>query len=83
MQRPRLGLRKQNLPPYPHLDCVRELNVESFLPSHYKVVKYGDYEFLESADGYVNVYVQGYQHPKNFDAKAGFGVYFGIDNHPL
>ncbi|XP_055297768.1 uncharacterized protein LOC129566152 [Sitodiplosis mosellana] len=81
-ERPRLGLRKQNLPPFPYIECVRELVVETFLPSRYKIVKYGDYEFLESDDGYVNVYVQGYQHPRNLDAKAGYAVYF-LENHPL
>lgn len=81
-QRPRLGLRKQNLPPYPHIECVRQLQVETFLPSNHKTVKYGDYEFLETLDGYVTVYIQGYQHPKNFDTKSGFSVFFG-ENHPL
>lgn len=77
-----MGLRKQRLPPFPQLECIRTLDVETFLPSHYKIVKYGDYQFLESADGYVIVYTQAHIHPKNVNAQAGFAVYFGR-NHPL
>lgn len=81
-QRPKLGLRKQNLPPYPHIECVRQLEIDTFLPSHYKLVKYGDYEFLESADGYVQVYIQGYHHPRQMDAMSGYAVVF-TENSPL
>lgn len=82
-QQPRLGLRKQNLPPYPHIECIRSLlDVDSFLPSNYKIVKHGDYEFLESADGYAQMFIQGYQNPREIDSKAGFAVYF-TQNHPL
>lgn len=77
-----MRLRKLNLPPYPEIECIRLLDVESFLPSRHKIVKHGDYDFIESADGYVQVYVQGYQHHKNIDARAGYAVVFG-DNHPL
>lgn len=79
-QRPRLGLRKQNLPPYPHIDCVRTLETATFLPSHYKLVKYGDYEFMESSDGFVQVFVQGYQNPRQLDTKAGYSVFFSTNN---
>lgn len=70
------------LPPFPEIECIRTLDVQSFLPSSYKTVKHGDLNFLESADEYVQVYVQGFQHPKNIDARAGYAIYFG-QNHPL
>lgn len=56
--------------------------MESFLPSRYKIVKHGDYNFLESPDGYVQVYSQGFQHAKNIEARAGYAVFFDV-NHPL
>ena len=81
-QPPKLGLRKLKLPPFPEIECIRELDIQSFLPSTYKIVKHGDYDFLESADGYVQVYVQAFQHPKKIDYRAGYAVFFGV-NHPL
>lgn len=77
-----MGLRKQNLPPYPHIECIRQLEVDTFLPSHYKIVKHGEFDFLESADGYVNVYINGYQHPRQLDTRAGYAVFFS-QNNPL
>lgn len=77
-----MGLRKLKLPPFPDIECIHMLDVESFLPSRYKLVKHGDYNFLESADGYVQVYVQGFQHPKKIDARCGYAVFFG-EKHPL
>lgn len=57
-------------------------DIESFLPSNYKIVKHGDYEFLESNDGYVQMYAQGYINTKQLDTRAGFAVFFG-NNHQL
>ncbi|XP_031628439.1 ribonuclease H1-like [Contarinia nasturtii] len=81
-EKPKLGLRRRNLEPYPHIDCVRELKLENYLLSSHKLVKYGEHEFLERFDGYVCVFISGYHHPRNLDTKSGYSVYFG-PNHPL
>ncbi|XP_031628004.1 uncharacterized protein LOC116343864 isoform X1 [Contarinia nasturtii] len=78
----RLNLRRQNLPPYPHIDLVRDLKVENYLPSSFKNVKYGEFEFSERFDGYVCMYIGAYMNTRDLDAKPGYSVYFGSD-HPL
>ncbi|XP_031632551.1 uncharacterized protein LOC116346555 isoform X2 [Contarinia nasturtii] len=81
-EKPKLGLRRRNLQPYPHIDCVRDLKNENYSPSSHKLVKYGEHDFLQRFDGYVCVFISGYHHPRNLDAKSGYSVYFNQD-HPL
>lgn len=77
-----MGIRRQNLAPFPEVEMVKNLDLETFKSSHFKNVKYGDYEFSESADGYVHVYVDASLDFRNPDACSGFAVYFGPE-HPL
>lgn len=82
-QRSPLISHKQSLPPYPHIECIVSSPDADLLKSlNYKIVKHGNYEFLASTDGYVQMYTQGYVNSREFDSKAGFAVYFGL-NHPL
>ncbi|XP_031619447.1 uncharacterized protein LOC116338381 isoform X2 [Contarinia nasturtii] len=78
--KPKLGLRRRNLQPYPHIDCVRVLKDENYLLSSHKLVKYGEHDFLQRFDGYVCVFISGYHHPRKLDAKSGYSVYFGPDH---
>lgn len=53
-----------------------------FLPSNFKTVKYGQYEFKECLEGYVHVYTTAHRIPRPPDAAAGYAIYYG-KNHPL
>lgn len=63
-QRPSLRLRRQKLPAYPQIECVKRLELDTFVKANFKMVKYGDHEFKESLDGYVHVYVSGVEKKK-------------------
>lgn len=48
-----------------------------------RMAKYGKYEFMEDADGYVHVYTDGScENNGRGNAIAGYGVYFG-EGHAL
>jgi hypothetical protein len=77
-QRSRLSLRGQTLPPYPQIEVLKSLDVKQFLPSNFKIVKHGQYEFKECLEGYVHVYATAH----STHGLAGYAVYYGED-HPL
>lgn len=81
-KRSRLTLRRQKLPSYPTIEYIQSLNVERFLPSNFKIVQYGDYEFQACLEDYVQIYTSGYQMPRPPGACGGYAVYYAKD-HPL
>lgn len=76
--------RKQKLPPYPQIEVITELQPQSYLPSNFKSVRYGDHEFKQCPDGYVHIFVQAYKDERSLpsDTAASFVVYYG-ENHAL
>lgn len=81
-QRPSYGLRRKNLLPYPPIDVIDKLSLNNFLPSNFKTVKHGDYEFTECMEGFVHIYATAYQYNRDPKALAGYSVYYG-SGHPL
>lgn len=81
-KRTRLSLRRHKLPPYPEIEMIRSLNEDRFLPSNFKTVQYGDYEFQACLEDYVQIYTCGYQMPRPPGACGGYAVYYAKD-HPL
>lgn len=77
-----LGLRRQKLPPYPLIETIDKLELKNFVPTNFKLIQHGEYEFKECLDGYVHVYAVGYRPPRNPKALATYAVYFG-KKHPL
>lgn len=51
------------------------------VPSHFRTVKYGDNEYRECLDGFVQVYCRGARDRKVLDACASYVVMYGED-HP-
>lgn len=82
MQRASLRLRRQKLLPYPDIEFVNTLDVETFLQTNFNIVKYGDYEFKESLDGFVHVYISACEITNHFKRNCGYAVFYRKD-HPL
>lgn len=76
--------RGQRLPSYPSIEVITELDQQSYTTSNFTAVRYGEYDFSECRDRFVNVYIQSYKQPKGIPSTspASFAVYYG-PNHPL
>lgn len=83
MQRRVLRLRNQKQLEYPAIETLAELREEYYLPSSFKTVRYGDYDFQQCMNGYVHIFIQAYK-PNGLPSAtaASFVVYYGKD-HPL
>lgn len=77
-----MRLRRQKLPPFPRIETLGRLVVESFLKANFKTVKYGEYEFKECLDGYVHIYVSGEEIVERGMIHCGYAVLYGKE-HPL
>lgn len=66
---------------FPVIKVDGKLEFESFSQSNFKTVKYGDYEFIEDTDGFVQIYTTAYvdEGPYGFGT---FAVCYGYE-HPL
>lgn len=64
------------------IEVIDKLSLNNFLPSNFKKVKHGDYEFTECSDGFVHIYATAYQNRRDPNSLAGYAVYYGL-NHPL
>lgn len=69
---------------YPKTECIRELQPESFLSSNFETVRYGDYEFTQCKEGYIQVYMQAELRQGRYKTSdiCSYGVYYG-NMHPL
>lgn len=75
---------KKPLPEYPKIEAIRTLELETFLPSNFRTVKYGEFEFTECKEGYVQVHVKGWTNDRDkSNVVSGYGVCYGKENHPL
>lgn len=76
--------RKTPLPEYPQIEGIKRLEVESFSPSNFVEVKYGDYTFVECKEGYVQVHAKGWANDRDVsNPVACYGYCFGKADHPL
>lgn len=72
------------MPEYPVIEGIKRLELESFLASNFRQVKYGDYEFVECKEGYVQVYAKGWVDTRDVsNPMASYGVCYGELDHPL
>lgn len=72
------------MPDYPTIEGIRKLELETLLPANFHKVKYGDYEFTECKEGYVQVHMKGWVDKRDVsNLIAGYGVSFGKADHPL
>lgn len=79
-----MGVRRENTLPFPKIEYFKTLNAETLVESHFRTVKYGEYEYRECLDGFVQVYCHGHLRPEHVEHNgcASYVLVYGEDQPP-
>lgn len=77
-----MGIRRPNTLPFPKIETIYELNTQTLVESNFRTVKYGDHEYRECLDGFVQVYCHACGNEREHNKCASYVLVYA-EGHPL